>query len=53
MFISFIFFLTRKHVYNRKKIARITIWGGGRDYIDQIRIVAADLNIWENNIFLF
>ena len=39
MFISlhvyiFIFFLPHKHAYNRKKIARRTIW---RDYIGQIR----------------
>ena len=52
MFISLYFSCPHKHVHNRKKLARRTIYGG--DYIDQIRIVATALNIWENNdIFLF
>ena len=52
MFISLYFSCPHKHVYNGKILARRTIYG--EDYIDEIRIVAAALNIWENNnIFIF
>ena len=47
---SLYFSCPHKHVYNRKKLARRTIW---RDYIDQIRIVATALNICENNIIFY